>query len=378
MKLNSLVKRKILYSISELPQNSKIAIYGSGIIGRGFKSLIEKSRNDVIITCFINTFIDGNIDNLEVISLSEIDRKKGYIDMIIICSSHWNEIEDELINIGLDFCIISNELIYNTSELKGLGSFRFYANERKNVENRLENLLPYFDKESIKDFKMLMNLRLKESEIDIFSFFKNVQQRFTLPYIDNINLNNKSIIIEGGVEDGSDSVNFYNSFKEANIKIYGFEPFIEVFNASQNNSFLIEKGIEVYPWALWNINEDLSFNKNELSTVSSCINRNEVCTNITKNESIVRGIKIDSFVEEYNIETVSLIKLDIEGAEVEALNGAAKTIEKYLPQLAISIYHKKEHLYEIPEFILRINPNYKFKLGFYSPTFIDAVLYAII
>jgi len=377
MNLISKVNRNILYSISQLTQNSKIAIYGNGMIGRGFKSFIETNRIDITITCFINTFKAGKTDNLEVILLSELDKKRDFIDMVIVCSSNWNEIEDDLIGLGIDFCTISNELIYNISELKGLGTFRFPANEIISVKNRLENLFPSFDKVNIKDFKMLMDLRLTEDETEIFSFFKNVQQRFRHSYIDNINLNNRSIIIEGGVEDGTDSVNFYNSFKEANLKIYGFEPFIEVFNGSPNNSFLLEKGIKVYPWALWNKNEDLSFIKNDLSSVSSCINRNETSTNSTKNKCIVRGITIDSFVEEYNIDTVSLIKLDIEGAEVEALQGAAITINKHKPQLAISIYHKKEHLFEIPELLLSINPKYKFKLGLYSPTFIDSVLYAI-
>ena len=44
--------------------------------------------------------------------------------------------------------------------------------------------------------------------------------------------------------------------------------------------------------------------------------------------------------------------MDIEGAELDALNGAKATIRKHLPKLAVCLYHVQEHLWEIP---LKIN-----------------------
>jgi FkbM family methyltransferase len=377
MSLTTLYKRNILYSLMQLPRNSKIAIYGNGMIGRGFRSLLNKNRDDITIVCYINSSNPENTDDLDVILVDELNKKNNSFDTIIVCSSHWNEIEDELSRRGLEFIIISNQLIFNISELSSLGSFRFETHKVLSIKSRCEKLFPSFDTGSLEDFKILMDLRLTQDETAIFSFFKNVGKRFKRQYIDNINLKNGSTIIEGGVEDGTDSVNFYNAFNECKMNIYGFEPFIEVFDKSPNKAFLLKKGIKVYPWALWNKNEDLSFIKNDVSSVSSCINRNEINIQSSTNKVTVRGISIDSFVEKYNIKTVSLIKLDIEGAELEALQGAAKTISKYKPQLAISIYHKKEDLFEIPELLLKINPEYKFKLGMYSPTFIDSVLYAL-
>ena len=69
--------------------------------------------------------------------------------------------------------------------------------------------------------------------------------------------------------------------------------------------------------------------------------------------------------------------MDIEGSELEALKGAAETIKKWRPKLAISIYHKYEDIIEIPEYILSIVPDYSFYIRHYSSDIWETVLYAI-
>ena len=367
-------KRNILYSLDQLPNNCKIALYGSGKIGLGFKSLINKNRGDILVTCYINTFTRGKQDNLEIIKLDDLDENTKLFDMIIICSSLWNQIEDELVKRSFKFCIISNELLYETLDISALGSFRFEVEERDKISVRLNKILSLFDNENKKYFKLLMDLRLSDNEYEIFKFFKLTNKIFKTSYLDYIDSNIGTVILEGGVSDGNDSVNFYNFFDDINLKIYGFEPFIKSFDISRNKSVLIEKGMEIFPWALWDKNQPLYFNKNEFSSSTSSVIRKD---DLMDDNSIVKGVTIDSFVVEHSIDSIALIKLDIEGAEMEALRGSKETITNFKPQLAISIYHKKEHLFEIPEILKEYNPDYKFKLGFYSPTFIDTVLYAI-
>lgn len=58
----------------------------------------------------------------------------------------------------------------------------------------------------------------------------------------------------------------------------------------------------------------------------------------------------------------TFIKMDIEGSELMALRGAKNTITKWLPKLAISVYHKNEDMLEIPQYINDIALN---KYDFY-------------
>lgn len=76
----------------------------------------------------------------------------------------------------------------------------------------------------------------------------------------------------------------------------------------------------------------------------------------------VETISIDTFVEQNNIEKIDFIKMDIEGSEVGALIGAKKTIHKFKPKLAISVYHKRDDLLVIPELINSIRNDYSFYL----------------
>lgn len=75
---------------------------------------------------------------------------------------------------------------------------------------------------------------------------------------------------------------------------------------------------------------------------------------------------------------VTFIKMDVEGAEFKALNGAEYTIKTQLPVMAVSVYHFVEDLFRLQLLIEEFCPGlYDFYLRHYSPTVIETVLYAI-
>ena len=79
--------------------------------------------------------------------------------------------------------------------------------------------------------------------------------------------------------------------------------------------------------------------------------------------------------------TPTLIKMDIEGAEMEALLGARRIILEYHPALAISVYHTPAHIWEIPlwvaQFAKENGINYTYYLRSHAFNCFDTIFYAV-
>lgn len=76
-------------------------------------------------------------------------------------------------------------------------------------------------------------------------------------------------------------------------------------------------------------------------------------------------------------QSATYIKMDIEGAELEALKGAENLIKEKKPKLAICIYHKSQDFFEIPLYIKKLNPDYKLFVYHHYYNFAETVIYAI-
>jgi FkbM family methyltransferase len=73
---------------------------------------------------------------------------------------------------------------------------------------------------------------------------------------------------------------------------------------------------------------------------------------------------------------VDFIKMDIEGTELNALDGAARVLREFRPRLAISGYHKPSDFWEIPNRIKDLNPDYILAFGHHTPIIWESVFYA--
>lgn len=72
----------------------------------------------------------------------------------------------------------------------------------------------------------------------------------------------------------------------------------------------------------------------------------------------------------------NLLKMDIEGAELDALDGASELIRRFQPGLAIAVYHHYRHLWEIPLLLQRWLPHHRYFLRAHAHNSFDVVLYA--
>ena len=80
---------------------------------------------------------------------------------------------------------------------------------------------------------------------------------------------------------------------------------------------------------------------------------------------VVKAVSIDSYVREKKIPRVDFIKLDVEGAELDVLEGAKATVALYKPILALSVYHKLDDFWTLTNFVKSIRPDYEFALRHY-------------
>ena len=84
-------------------------------------------------------------------------------------------------------------------------------------------------------------------------------------------------------------------------------------------------------------------------------------------------VTIDSVVRNL---APTFIKMDIEGDELRALKGAKNTIKRYAPDLAICVYHRINHIWDIPLLLDSWNLGYKFHLKCHNSYTMETVLYA--
>lgn len=84
---------------------------------------------------------------------------------------------------------------------------------------------------------------------------------------------------------------------------------------------------------------------------------------------------LDSLVMDGVIPKIDFVKMDIEGAELSAIKGAASSIRKFQPNLAISLYHKPGDIFEIPLYIAKEFPYYDMYIGHYTIHAEETVLY---
>jgi FkbM family methyltransferase len=201
------------------------------------------------------------------------------------------------------------------------------------------------------------------SEYDRDFFFG--EQYFSLKSDGWKAVENDEIFIDCGAYDGRTIIAFIDYSNGSYKKIYSFEPIPELYDrmVKRVNEAAVEK-IELLQKGVWSSETSLTFAEN---TSSSSVDENGAIH--------VDVVSIDNIIPED--EMVTFIKMDVEGAELEALKGAEKTIRRCNPRLAVCIYHKPQDIIEIPGFIMSLDSNYRLYIRHHSPTRQETVLYAL-
>jgi FkbM family methyltransferase len=117
----------------------------------------------------------------------------------------------------------------------------------------------------------------------------------------------------------------------------------------------------VYPKGVWDKDDFLTLHVDEHNSAADSFL-------ITREGSRQSDVKlplttIDKLVAELNLPRVDFIKMDIEGAEVKALNGGRATITKDHPRMALSAYHSPDHPVEVPKAVKEAWTGYTMECG---------------
>jgi FkbM family methyltransferase len=91
----------------------------------------------------------------------------------------------------------------------------------------------------------------------------------------------------------------------------------------------------------------------------------------------LRTETVDDLVDTYRIPQVDFMKVDVEGADLGVLQGAARTIRAQQPRLAIACYHRPDDLVTIPDFIAGLGVRYRWYLQCSTMTDVDTVLFGV-
>ncbi len=283
-----------------------------------------------------------------------------------------------------DAIVVSCSLaIYPHTALKNLFNAGFtnildYPTLTKHTK---KNLVLEFVDDAIKDieqnlaryndiFSKIKEKKSKKVYSDVINFRKNRDLSYLLDYkVDRIgqyfedflDLQDNEVFVDAGGYDGQTSLQFIRhcpQYKE----IYIFEP-------SQENLALAKENLKGFQ-KIHFISKGLSNRKETLKFDTSSGSASSISENGTVE------IEVDTLDSLIN-EKITFIKMDIEGAEGLAIEGMKNHILNDYPKMAISVYHKADDLWKIPEQILTIRDDYDIYLRHYTEGTDETVMFFI-
>lgn len=161
------------------------------------------------------------------------------------------------------------------------------------------------------------------------------------------------VFVDVGAYTGDSTIDFISSYDENSYKkILCYEICKENIEKMQKN---LEnyKNIYIFEKAITNFNGTTHFDKNADLSANSTNSGGKLA---------VEAVTLDADIKD----KITMVKMDIEGGEMNALIGMKNHINNDTPTLLISVYHNNTDLLDIPKYISTINKNYNYYLRYYG------------
>lgn len=296
-------------------------------------------NNDKLFCIEFYNLLINNLNNFDEFyeMLEDDESKKDY---------------DWAVKYRIAYAFLSAEIAYNLFTPRI--SKEYYYKISKSVKYKLSNF-----------YYTIKGENVKISKIDFLSFINTfIIEQYRLPGI--LQPSFGDTVLDIGACYGDTSLWFLKYIGDKGM-VYAFEPINENYKKLLENIRINE------------VNNIIPFNIaiDERETTVSFLNKGGGSFLVDKGNLDTKTTTIDKFINDNKVSHVDFIKMDIEGAELGALNGSINTIKQFKPKLAICIYHKIDDFIIIPAMIKHLNKNYKFYLRHNSMGIDDTILYVV-
>ena len=350
-----------------------VYIYGAGGLSQVLtKELLKQVMN---IECVIDKYTDEtDLYGLPIVRPTKSLDTNAEV-LLIISSFLYKEVVDELSELGFSKFLYLGEILKKNEGCiqEMVSNLIWYRKDQPFVVDKIkldqvEALLS--NQESVDTLRKVVSFREKPNSDDYLDGDNDVHYfSDSVPWAQKIE---SFRFVDCGAFTGDTLTSLVDISKEYDKKIDNvvlFEPeddnrkkLIQTASQYQNFQYYI------YPCGVWKENAYLRFSSNASS--SAVIDDNAKDTDSYQ----IMCIDIDTALIGAK---PNWIKMDIEGAEKEAIIGAKETIRMYSPILTIAIYHQPYDLWEIPLLIHEINPNYDMYIKAHGCFTVETVLYCI-
>jgi len=353
-------------------------IYGAGVYGEIF--LKELESNNINIDYIIDEYTKKeSICNKDIKRLKEVSIKDAIIYISITSPMAEVKVITLLKELGcekifsftqtlnlfpklIENCVNYTKTWYSEDinkmiNTKKISELKLLLSDKKSI-NLLDKIVRFRKYLKAEDYPLAdLEAQYFPSDIDLFSHLSKIR------------------FVDGGAFIGDTIPESIKGFHNANKEI----DYIASFEPDKSNIFKLSEEIEkqkakyndinffLFSSGLWSENTILEFS-NDCGSASSIVNT------INTNTIHIQVVSLDQILIGSN---PNYIKMDIEGAEKNAIEGMSKIITSQSPVLAICLYHKPEDLWELPLLINKLNKNYNMYLRIYGSMGLELVLYCV-
>ena len=269
--------------------------------------------------------------------------------------------------------LIRKQLAYLPAHILSVDAFTVHHQSLEVVE-QIESLLSH-DQKSLDTFNAILSCMLSGYKTQLSGTASNLSFFNEFGFFNS----DRETFVDAGAYVGDSVERFIWSMNGVFEKIYAFEPGKKQFNAMKVRMERLR--------AEWSIahNKIILENKGLSNKAGSSLVKEgqhiiqteieEVFTEVNMSKDgfdTISTIEIDTYFQE---RPFTFLKVDVEGSEKNLLEGAKKTIKRWRPKIALSVYHFPTDIFELPLICSSYNPEYQFTLGHHSSQLMDTVLY---